>query len=264
LPLIKSGRVGRCRPAHAKPTYCAAAKFPDLTVLSHLASRLSHWSSGNSTRWAYVPACRTRVMVDRGQGLLGGPPLVKMQPRGVRRRRAGRACMHSRVSGLADYFAVDEVDCIGWAARSCRPLLRKLGPGPSRPVASPATTPTELLGVVSADGESPLTPARVIARCGRGRLRRVQAALRDQPGSPRAARPRLPHRHPGQRGGPVQRGGQEASEFILLANRQTPAALPSQHDRLHGGQGVRAAWHDQGRRQDDQRCHNSTCPTATQ
>ena len=47
---------------------------------------------------------------------------------------------------------------------------------------------------------------------------------------------------------------QKAAQFIQLANQAAhPAAVPAEHHRLHGRQGVRAGRHHQARRDDDQR-----------
>src|SRR3954453_18710004 len=71
---------------------------------------------GNSTAGgAYVPGmCDHAVLVDgRAKVFLGGPPLVKMAPGEESDDESlGGAAMPSRVSGLSDHFAVDEVDCI--------------------------------------------------------------------------------------------------------------------------------------------------------
>jgi acetyl-CoA carboxylase carboxyltransferase component len=73
--------------------------------------------------------------------------------------------MHSRVSGLSDYFAVDERDCIRIGLQIVADLnWRKLGPGPSRPPDEPAHDPEELLGVVSRDLRVPFDPRQVVAR----------------------------------------------------------------------------------------------------
>ncbi|MCV7083755.1 carboxyl transferase domain-containing protein, partial [Mycolicibacterium insubricum] len=71
---------------------------------------------GNSTAGgAYVPGmCDYYVLVDRqAKVFLGGPPLVKMATgEDADDESLGGADMHTRVSGLGDYFAVDEVDAI--------------------------------------------------------------------------------------------------------------------------------------------------------
>ena len=94
---------------------------------------------GNSTAGgAYVPGlCDHVVMVKGGAKVfLGGPPLVKMATgEDADDEELGGAEMHARVSGLADYLAVDELDCIRIGREIVRRLnWRKLGPGPARPI----------------------------------------------------------------------------------------------------------------------------------
>jgi acetyl-CoA carboxylase carboxyltransferase component len=77
----------------------------------------------------------------------------------------GGADMHTRVSGLGDYFAVDEVDAI----RIGRDIVahlnwRKLGPGPSQPADEPLYDAEELLGIASGDSRVPFDPREVVAR----------------------------------------------------------------------------------------------------
>jgi acetyl-CoA carboxylase carboxyltransferase component len=106
------------------------------------------------------------MVKERAKVFLGGPPLVKMATGEVSTaEELGGAEMHSRVSGLSDYLAVDEVD----ALRLGRQILadinwRKLGPGPSRPVEEPRFDPEELLGIVSAGLRVPFSPREVLAR----------------------------------------------------------------------------------------------------
>jgi acetyl-CoA carboxylase carboxyltransferase component len=73
--------------------------------------------------------------------------------------------MHARVSGLADYLALDEPD----ALRIGRDIVghlnwRKGGPGPARAAQPPAYDPEELLGIASADIKVPFEAREVLAR----------------------------------------------------------------------------------------------------
>src|SRR4029077_13740594 len=128
---------------------------------------------GNSTAGgAYVPGmCDHAVMVDnRAKVSCGGPPLVKMatgEESGD--EELGGAAMHSRVSGLSDYFAVDELDCIRIGRQIVADLnWKKLGPGPSHPPEEPKYDVDELLGIASVDLRLPFDPREVIARVADG------------------------------------------------------------------------------------------------
>ncbi|HVM66064.1 MAG TPA: carboxyl transferase domain-containing protein, partial [Acidimicrobiales bacterium] len=68
-------------------------------------------------------------------------------------------------SGLADYFAVDELDCIRIGRQIVADLnWHKAGPAPRKPADEPRYDPDELLGIVSADLRVPFDPREVIAR----------------------------------------------------------------------------------------------------
>jgi acetyl-CoA carboxylase carboxyltransferase component len=76
----------------------------------------------------------------------------------------GGAAMHSRVSGLSDHLAVDELDCIRIGRGIVATLnWRKIGPEPG-PVDEPLHDPNELLGIASTDLRIPFDPREVIAR----------------------------------------------------------------------------------------------------
>ncbi|EQD50342.1 acetyl/propionyl CoA carboxylase, beta subunit, partial [mine drainage metagenome] len=107
------------------------------------------------------------VLVDRhAKVFLGGPPLVKMATgEDADDEALGGAEMHSRVSGLSDYFALDELDCIRIGRQIISDLhWRKLGPPPSPKVDPPLYDPEELLGIASGDFRIPMDPKDVIAR----------------------------------------------------------------------------------------------------
>jgi 3-methylcrotonyl-CoA carboxylase beta subunit/propionyl-CoA carboxylase len=68
---------------------------------------------------AYVPAMSDETIIVRGTGtiFLGGPPLVKAATgEEVTAEELGGADVHTRISGVADYFAEDD----GQALDMCR------------------------------------------------------------------------------------------------------------------------------------------------
>ena len=165
--LVESG--GADLPTQADLFIPAGRTFHDLTELSSMGIPTIALVFGNSTAGgAYVPGmCDHAVLVDRqAKVFLGGPPLVKMATGEESDDESlGGAAMHSRVSGLSDYFAADEVDCI----RIGRDIVanlnwRKLGPGPTEPADEPVHDPDELLGIASADLRVPFDPREVLAR----------------------------------------------------------------------------------------------------
>ena len=226
INLVESG--GADLPTQTEIFIPGGQIFRDLTRLSALGIPTIALVFGNSTAGgAYVPGmCDYVVMVDRqAKVFLGGPPLVKMATGEESDDESlGGAEMHARISGLADYFAVDEHDAIRIGRRIVAELnWRKLGPPPG-PARRPSRCydPDELLGIVPADLRVPFDPREVIARVVDGsRVRRVQAALRHQPGHRLGRAARLPGRHPGQRPRACcsARSRRRRREFIQLANQ---------------------------------------------
>jgi acetyl-CoA carboxylase carboxyltransferase component len=165
--LVESG--GADLPTQSELFVHAGRIFRDLTDLSSQGIPTVALVFGNSTAGgAYVPGmCDYCVLVDQqAKVFLGGPPLVKMATgEDADDESLGGADMHTRVSGLGDYFAVDEVDAI----RIGRDIVahlnwRKLGPGPSQPADEPLYDSEELLGIASGDPRVPFDPREVIAR----------------------------------------------------------------------------------------------------
>ncbi len=167
INLVESG--GADLPTQAEIFVPGGRSFRDLTELSALGIPTVALVFGNSTAGgAYVPGmCDYSVMVDgRAKVFLGGPPLVKMATGEESDDESlGGARMHSQVSGLSDYFAVDEADAI----RIGRDIIarinwRKQGPPPAANPAGPRYDPDEILGIVSADVKVPFDPREVLAR----------------------------------------------------------------------------------------------------
>lgn len=167
LNLVESG--GADLPTQADLFIPAGQLFRDLTRLSAEGIATIALVFGTSTAGgAYVPGmCDYAVLVDRGAKVfLGGPPLVKMATgEDADDEALGGAQMHSSVSGLGDYFAVDEVDAIRIGREIVAGLhWRKRGPGPVAPSVEPREDVDELLGVISGDLKVPFDPREVLAR----------------------------------------------------------------------------------------------------
>src|SRR5690606_25102608 len=101
-----------------------------------------------------------------GQGLPGrAAPGQDGHGRGVTDEELGGAEMHSRISGLSDYFAETEEDAI----RIGRDIVahfnwRKQGYGPTRDPEDPVYDPDEILGVIPADLRVPFDMREIVAR----------------------------------------------------------------------------------------------------
>jgi acetyl-CoA carboxylase carboxyltransferase component len=167
INLVESG--GADLPTQAELFVPAGRIFHELTELSSMAIPTVALVFGNSTAGgAYVPGmCDYSVLVDHAAKVfLGGPPLVKMATGETADDESlGGAEMHSRVSGLSDYFATDEHDAIRLGREIvARFHWRKLGPPPSRHAPEPRYDPEEILGVIPPDPKVPFDPREILAR----------------------------------------------------------------------------------------------------
>jgi acetyl-CoA carboxylase carboxyltransferase component len=117
---------------------------------------------------AYVPAMSDETIIVRGTGtiFLGGPPLVKAATgEEVTAEELGGADVHTRLSGVADYFAEDDVH----ALELCRTIISTLNTAKLQPpdlVApeEPRYDPLEIYGVINRDGRQPYDVHEIIAR----------------------------------------------------------------------------------------------------
>ncbi|MEO9151457.1 MAG: carboxyl transferase domain-containing protein [Lapillicoccus sp.] len=147
----------------------AGRLFHDLSAMSAAGIPTIALVFGNSTAGgAYVPGlCDYTVMV-QGQAkvFLGGPPLVKMATgEDADDESLGGAEMHARTSGLADYLAADELECLALGREIVEHLRwRKLGPGPTSAADEPLYPAEDLLDIASVDLKVPFDPREVIAR----------------------------------------------------------------------------------------------------
>ena len=167
INLVESG--GADLPDQAEVFITGGKWFRNLTQMSRLGIPTVALVFGSSTAGgAYVPAmCDYSVMVkERAKVFLGGPPLVKMATgEESTDEELGGAEMHSRVSGLSDYFAQDELDAI----RIGRDIVahlnwKKQGPGPTMSPDEPLHDPEDLLGIIPRDLRVPFDMREVLAR----------------------------------------------------------------------------------------------------
>ena len=115
---------------------------------------------------AYVPAMSDVSIIVRNQGtiFLAGPPLVRAATgEVVTAEDLGGADVHTRLSGVADYLAEDDLHALALARRAVLSLGHAPGPG-LRDDDPPAFDPEEILGVVPADLRTPYDIREVIAR----------------------------------------------------------------------------------------------------
>ena len=143
--------------------------FYEITELSKMRIPTISVVFGASTAGgAYQPGMSDYNIFIRNQAMvaLGSPPLVKMATgEDADPEQLGGADMHTSISGLGDYFALDEMDGI----RLCREVVnhlnwRKEGPEPSMPSDDPVYDKEELLGIVNEDLTIPFDIREVIAR----------------------------------------------------------------------------------------------------
>jgi len=166
ISLVESG--GADLPTQKEVFVPGGQMFRDLTQLSAAGIPTIALVFGNSTAGgAYIPGMSDHVVMvkERSKVFLAGPPLVKMATGEESDDESlGGAEMHARVSGLADYFAVDELDALRIGRRILARLnWRKLGPAPID-VVEPLHDAEELLGIVPPDLRVPFDPREVITR----------------------------------------------------------------------------------------------------
>src|SRR6478609_6298965 len=117
---------------------------------------------------AYVPAMSDETVIVRAQGtiFLGGPPLVKAATgEDVSAEDLGGADVHSRQSGVTDYYATDDSHAIGIARRIIANLNQvKRSYLEVRAAREPLFPADELYGIVPADPRTPYDVRDVIAR----------------------------------------------------------------------------------------------------
>lgn len=116
---------------------------------------------------AYVPAmCDESIIVEnQGTIFLAGPPLVKAATgEVVSAEELGGGQLHSSISGVTDYLAVDDAHAIVLARRSVANLnYPKEQPAPEE-VRAPLYDPEELAGIVGTNLRKQIPMHEIIAR----------------------------------------------------------------------------------------------------
>ena len=117
---------------------------------------------------AYVPAMSDEAIIVKGQGtiFLGGPPLVKAATgEVVSPEELGGADVHTRQSGVADHYAVNDHHALAIARRIVRGLNRSKRTGVTVAAPREPLYPVEELGgIIPADTRKPYDVREVIAR----------------------------------------------------------------------------------------------------
>ncbi len=117
---------------------------------------------------AYVPAMSDEAIIVKNQGtiFLGGPPLVKAATgEVVTAEDLGGGDVHTRLSGVADYLAENDVHALALARASVKnfntnkPLAQQI-----RPQEAPKYVAEELYGVIPTDTRKPFDVREIIAR----------------------------------------------------------------------------------------------------
>ena len=117
---------------------------------------------------AYVPAMSDETIIVRGTGtiFIGGPPLVKAATgQEVSADELGGADVHTRKSGVADYYALNDEHALALARQIVRNLQgRKELPWDVSEPEPPAADPDELYGLIPEDFRQQTDAREVIAR----------------------------------------------------------------------------------------------------
>jgi acetyl-CoA carboxylase carboxyltransferase component len=160
--------AGADLPQQAKVFVPGGRGFREITRRSRMRLPTISVVFGPSTAGgAYLPGMSdyTIMVRKRASVYLAGPPLVKMATGEIETEEAlGGAEMHSRVSGLSDYLAENELDGIRIAREIVSHFNLPKPPVDLAPVEEPLYPADELLGIASADVRVPFEVRDVIAR----------------------------------------------------------------------------------------------------
>jgi 3-methylcrotonyl-CoA carboxylase beta subunit len=153
--------------------------FPDRDHFGRIFFNQAHMSSrgiaqiavvmGSCTAGgAYIPAMSDEAIIVRGQGtiFLAGPPLVKAATgEVVTAEELGGADLHTRQSGVADHYAVNDHHALQLARAAIANLNHIASTGPALQLPEPPIyDPEEILGLVPSDIRTSYDVHEVIAR----------------------------------------------------------------------------------------------------
>ncbi len=167
INLVESG--GANLPDQAKIFNYGGESFREITRRSKMGLTTISVVFGNATAGgAYVPGMSDFSIFQKKSAkvFLAGPPLVKMATNEVATdEELGGAEMHSRVSGVSDYLAEDELDAIR-IAREIMEFVAVTKPHlvPEGNIEAPNFSQEELLGVVPSNPKTPFDARELIMR----------------------------------------------------------------------------------------------------
>ena len=117
---------------------------------------------------AYVPAMSDETIIVKNQGtiFLGGPPLVKAATgEVVSAEDLGGGDVHTRLSGVADHLAQNDMHALALARTAVKNLNQKQAAAQDTPTpAAPEYAAEELYGVIPVDTRKPFDVREIIAR----------------------------------------------------------------------------------------------------
>ena len=117
---------------------------------------------------AYIPAMADETVIVREQGtiFLGGPPLVKAATgEDVTAEELGGAEVHTKISGVADHLAENDLDALRIAREIVSTLNLKKNPSPSfQEIQEPLYGANDLYGIIPKDLRKPYEVKEIIAR----------------------------------------------------------------------------------------------------
>lgn len=154
-----------------KPEVCSrqVARPPqaDLAVSSMGISQISVVMGPCTAGGAYVPAMSDESIIVENQGtiFLAGPPLVKAATGEiVTAEELGGGRLHSSISGVTDYLAVDDAHALVLARRSISNLNWPSQEKRESPFKEPLYDPEELGGIVGTNLRKQIPAHEIIAR----------------------------------------------------------------------------------------------------